>query len=75
MTDENRIERAIRYAHDSGYDEGYEAAMQEIECAPTCEVYVVAAGYQCGNCGTISDNIPVFCSCGARVASIIDEGE
>ena len=69
------MEAAIRYAHDCGYDEWYEAAMQEVECAPECEVYVVRAGYLCGNCGAVLDAIPVFCSCGARVASIVEEGE
>lgn len=40
-----------------------------------CEMYVVSAGYQCGNCGKVFETIPISCSCGARVVSIVDEGE
>ena len=71
---EFNLDSAIRYAHDRGFDEGYEEAMQEMESAPKCEIYVIDEGYQCGNCGEVFDEIPVVCECGSRVASIIDEG-
>ncbi len=52
------VDRAIQYAHDTGFDEGYEAAQEERE---ECEAYVIPEGLQCGNCGAI-------------VVSVVDEG-
>ena len=70
---EQQIENAVIYAHDCGFDEGYEAAQQE----NLCEMYVLNDGaYQCGNCGNMSMTIGNYCAnCGAQVESVVDEGE
>ena len=68
------IEKALRYAHDVGFDEGYEAAEAELNERVTCEMYVVQEGYQCGNCGKVYELIPAICECGSRVVWIVDEG-
>ena len=68
------MEKALGYAHDVGFDEGYESAEEEMNERVTCEMYVVPEGYQCGNCGAINELIPAVCTCGSRVVWIIDEG-
>lgn len=67
---DDTIERALLYAHDCGYDEGYEEALSE------CEGYVVTGGVQCGNCGCVMNRPARTCpGCGAAVIGVVDEGE
>lgn len=64
---DDAIERALQYAHDCGFDEGYEFR--------ECELYEVAQGYQCGNCGRVHQTEVTQCdSCGSFVVGVIDEG-
>ncbi|MBR3158428.1 MAG: hypothetical protein IKF14_05230 [Atopobiaceae bacterium] len=61
------IERAMQYAHDCGFDEGYETALE-------CELYAVRRGYQCGNCGYVHLSKVHKCkNCGSVVINVVDE--
>lgn len=77
---DEQINSAMQYAHDCGFDEGYEAASMEFENRDyrlECEVYILDDGsYQCGNCGAVMENEPTVCAeCSSVVIGIVEEGE